>query len=161
LTLPIIIDTREQRPWTFPTATVTAKLETGDYALAGAEDYLIIERKELSDLIGCIGRERRRFEMMLLRLGASTEHPHLIIEGSVGDVLNQRYLGEVRPNAVIGSLASWSLDHRVRCWFCDDRTSAQQVAYRLLAAADRRLAVDKPVSATPEGSSEWTSTRMR
>ena len=43
----IIIDTREQKPWTFTDhLTSHAKLDTGDYAIKGLEHELCIERKK-------------------------------------------------------------------------------------------------------------------
>ena len=43
----IIIDTREQQPWTFNNHTVAnRKLDTGDYSIEGLENILCIERKK-------------------------------------------------------------------------------------------------------------------
>ena len=65
--LMVICDTRE--PWPHPWAqwmpeTVRLRrgaLETGDFALAGIEDGALIERKSVSDLLGCMtGTSRDR-----------------------------------------------------------------------------------------------------
>ena len=47
----IIIDTREQNPYTFEKYNVTierAVLPVGDYSLPGFEDHVAIERKHLT-----------------------------------------------------------------------------------------------------------------
>lgn len=57
----VIIDTREQAPWSFPGwVTVTrGTLPTGDYALAG--DGWAIERKGLDDFLGTVSSGWERF----------------------------------------------------------------------------------------------------
>ena len=59
----VICDSREQRPFDLtPLKMKTGTLATGDYALDAAPDYVVIERKSASDLLGCIGHGRERFE---------------------------------------------------------------------------------------------------
>lgn len=42
----IIVDTREQQPWTFEEYVVAnKKLDTGDYSIEGLQDFFAIERK--------------------------------------------------------------------------------------------------------------------
>jgi ERCC4-type nuclease len=42
----IIVDTREQKPWSFENyTTAIRKLDTGDYSIEGLEHLLCIERK--------------------------------------------------------------------------------------------------------------------
>jgi len=51
-----ICDTREQRPLNLaPLQVVTGTLATGDYSVQGLENIVAIERKSLSDLLGCVG----------------------------------------------------------------------------------------------------------
>ncbi len=53
----IRIDTREQRPWSFPphqAAVVRGTVPAGDYALDGDQEHYAIERKNLDDFIGSI-----------------------------------------------------------------------------------------------------------
>jgi len=67
-TLPITIDTNEQRPYRYPPeyAEVTShKLKTGDYALTG--DNWTIERKSVGDLIGTIISGRLDGQMRRMR----------------------------------------------------------------------------------------------
>ena len=56
--ITIKIDTREQKPYAFENAEIGA-LQVGDYSIVGLEDYISIERKELSDLISSISRDFR------------------------------------------------------------------------------------------------------
>ena len=61
--LHIIIDTREQRPWSFEPHLVhstVGTLKTGDYAIAG-DDGFAIERKGLDDFVGTISTGWDRF----------------------------------------------------------------------------------------------------
>ena len=56
-----IIDTREQLPLDLsPLQSVAGSLTTGDYSVRGLESIIAIERKGLSDLLGCVGQERER-----------------------------------------------------------------------------------------------------
>lgn len=69
----MLIDSRE--PWPHPFAAHFSNavrlergaLETGDLALAALPDAAVVERKTVPDLLGCIGRERERFERELKR----------------------------------------------------------------------------------------------
>lgn len=74
--MKIIIDSREQAPFTFQhekyagTVAEPGTLDTGDYSLAGLTDRVAVERKSLPDLVACLGRERERFERELQRAAA-------------------------------------------------------------------------------------------
>ena len=71
--LRIIIDTREQAPWSFDPSSVDVEvgtLKTGDYALAGDLQFGI-ERKSLDDFLGTIGKGWKRFERELDRMDAA------------------------------------------------------------------------------------------
>ncbi|MBE6380062.1 MAG: hypothetical protein E7047_03950 [Lentisphaerae bacterium] len=67
--MTIIIDTREQRPWSFPPNidVEVATLRTGDYALKG-DDHFAIERKSADDFIGTISVGWHRFCRELNRM---------------------------------------------------------------------------------------------
>ena len=69
--LPIVRDSREQAPFTFsglPVEVSVGALEAGDYSLHGFERRVAVERKELGDLVGCLGTDRERFQRELARL---------------------------------------------------------------------------------------------
>ena len=87
----ILIDTREQRPYAFSSCpTLRVALETGDYSYIcdGRElrDVVAIERKSVTDLLGCIGGQRDRFERELARL-AELSFRAIIIECAIPDLL--------------------------------------------------------------------------
>ena len=66
-----IIDTREQTPLCLdPLCVKTDTLQTGDYSIRGLQHHVAVERKSISDLMGCVGRDRERFEKELDRLRA-------------------------------------------------------------------------------------------
>ena len=69
--LPILRDSREQAPFAFagyPCTVETAALASGDYSLRGFAARIAVERKSLADLVGCLGRDRERFQRELARL---------------------------------------------------------------------------------------------
>ena len=71
--LHIIIDTREQTPWSFDPGAVDAEigtLSTGDYALAG-DTRFGIERKSMDDFLGTISTGWERFCRELDRMDAA------------------------------------------------------------------------------------------
>lgn len=64
-----ITDSREQCPLDLsPLRSERGTLDTGDYCLASCPDVVRIERKSLSDLVGCVGSDRERFEREVSRL---------------------------------------------------------------------------------------------
>lgn len=69
--LKIIIDTREQAPWSFdPGQAVTqiGTLKTGDYALVGDQANFAIERKSLDDFLSTISSGQKRFQKEIVRM---------------------------------------------------------------------------------------------
>ncbi|MBM3956857.1 MAG: hypothetical protein FJ313_02250 [Gemmatimonadetes bacterium] len=102
-----VIDTREQAPLNLaPLRTVRGTLETGDYSILGLEHIVAVERKSLSDLVACVGRERERFERELQRLLAYPVRA-MVVEAFWADLEGGAWRGEVRPAAVTGSVLSW------------------------------------------------------
>jgi len=78
----VIIDTREQRPWSFDPHVVKATIGTlpaGDYALAGDGSFAI-ERKSLNDFVGTISSGWDRFLRQLTRM-AGHDARVIIVEG--------------------------------------------------------------------------------
>ena len=79
--LKIIIDTREQTPWSFNPAVADVQvgtLRTGDYSLLG-DDHFAIERKSLDDLLGTISTGWPRFCRELNRMEDSAFVAKVII----------------------------------------------------------------------------------
>jgi len=79
--LNIIIDNREQTPWSFPehaAAVQWGTLSAGDYALAGDSQFAI-ERKSLDDFLGTISSGWKRFLNELDRMAKAGFCARIII----------------------------------------------------------------------------------
>jgi DNA excision repair protein ERCC-4 len=130
----ILVDTREQRPLELPNSE-PATLTTGDYSIRTAEqdyrDRIAVERKSLSDLLGCIGWQRSRFERELERL-AAYQYPAIVVEANLADLVTGTQFSRIHPNSVIGSIIAWSVKHRIPVWLVGDRHSAAIVVSKLL-----------------------------
>jgi len=126
----IIIDSREQEPFTFDPARVTtrrAALPTGDYTLAGYEHRVGVERKAMDDFVSTVVRSRKRFAAELERL-RDMEFSCIVVEGSLADVFAHRYRGGANPASVFGAVISIIVDHGVPVFFCSDRQIACRFA---------------------------------
>jgi DNA excision repair protein ERCC-4 len=131
----VLVDSREQTPLDFVGApTRRATLKSGDYSLIwdghDLRDFVAIERKSATDLLGCVGHDRDRFTRELERL-SKLPHRALVIENSLREVLSPS-LSAIHPSAVLGSLCAWA--HRYGVWpiFAGDRALAAQITLKLL-----------------------------
>ena len=132
-----IVDSREQRPLSLdPLQMVTATLATGDYALKSAPDACRIERKSLSDLLGCVGRERERFEREVDRLLAFPVRI-LLIESTWSEIDTGQWRGKITSSQVIGSLLGWQAKG-LSVHMAGSHRRAGQHASRLLFTVARR-----------------------
>lgn len=132
-----IADRREQRPLQLELRTIPGTLPTGDYTVAGCEALICVERKELNDLVACVGRERERFERELQRMRAY-ECRVIVIEATREDVEQQRYRGQVSPSAILGSVYSWVARGITVEWAGDRQQAAKAVSRILFCAARER-----------------------
>ena len=69
--LKITIDTREQRPWSFPehsTVATRGTIKVGDYSLTGDEDLFSVERKSLDDFVGSISTTWDQFRVRFVKM---------------------------------------------------------------------------------------------
>jgi DNA excision repair protein ERCC-4 len=120
----IIIDTREQYPLPIRRFSVVRNgLQSGDYSVSGLEDHFAIERKSISDLVGCcMGDNRERFERELHRL-RGYRFKRLLIIGSRVDVENGFYRSNVKPQSVLASLDAWEVRYDVPVVFAASQES--------------------------------------
>lgn len=128
--IPVVIDTREQLPYSFPTrwSVFHKALATGDYSLLGHEHCFTIERKSLSDLLGCIFTDR--FARELQRM-AEFQKAYLAIETTPLNIKNfNTYKGN--PQAVLGKLQSISLKYGIHVMFLENRQESQSYVQGLL-----------------------------
>lgn len=146
----VLIDQQEKAPWLFQGITTrvaaglrrihvrteTGHLKTGDYSIRGHESRIIIERKSLSDLFGTVGSGRDRFRAEHERMAA------IIAAGGRAYVLLESCKAEwdasppercqVSPDAVTGTMDSWSWRYGVRWHMCGSRPAAEDMAWLLL-----------------------------
>jgi len=147
----IIIDTREQTPYTFANIqprprTQFATLRTGDYSLDGLQTEITIERKSLQDAFNTFGRGRRRFERELHRMKTFT-FAAVILEADWTTVL--RYPpthSKLNPKIIYASVIAWQQRFNVHFWLCPNRAFAEKTTYRLL----ERFWKDHPDAKRPQ-----------
>jgi DNA excision repair protein ERCC-4 len=133
-----ICDSREQLPLNLsPLQTEVGTLSTGDYSIKGLEHVVAIERKSLPDLLGCVGRDRERFDREVQRLLAYPVRC-LVVESTwaaieIGDWTRSR----VTPRAATGSLLGW-IAAGLPIIMAGDHERAGRYVSRLLFIAARR-----------------------
>lgn len=151
----LLIDTREQNPLDVsPLKSRRATLTTGDYTAEGMESIICVERKDLGDLIGCIGRERERFEKEMHRILAYPVRA-LVIEAEWGQIEAKQYRGSVHPNAVLGSLMGWLAQGIPVVMIGDHARASKWVTRMIYLAVKRRYneclpLFDNMIEVTPE-----------
>jgi DNA excision repair protein ERCC-4 len=136
----IIIDTREQEPYSFDPRLATAvrrALPAGDYSVDGLDVCVAVERKTLDDFVSTVIHSRERFGEELRKL-AVYRAACVVVEAGIGDVLQHRYRGDAHPNAVIGSALSIILDYGIPVFFCTNRQVACHFVQAYLLAAHAR-----------------------
>jgi DNA excision repair protein ERCC-4 len=135
--LVAIVDTREQLPLDLsPLKTQPATLDTGDYSLAGCEHVVRIERKSLDDLLGCVGRERERFDREVMRLLAYPVRL-LLVESTWAEIELGQWRSKVTPEQAIGSLLGWQA-MGLAVHMVGDHQRAGKHAARLLFTVGKR-----------------------
>jgi len=134
----IIIDSREQRPYTFRSIgpdfpqTKTSGLKTGDYSLIGFENEICIERKTLADLFGSMGSGRKRFEKEIMRM-SKMSYAGLVLESPLTNIfINPPPRSKMNPRAVFRSLISWSIKYNIAVWPAWNREAGEKITYLLL-----------------------------
>jgi ERCC4-type nuclease len=135
--LTAVIDTREQHPLDLaPMKSVRGTLTTGDYSVVGLESVVSVERKSLTDLLGCVGGDRERFDREVQRLLAYPVRA-LIIEATWGDLEAGNWQSKITPAAAIGSVLGW-IAAGLPVVLAGDHGRAGRFAARLLVIAARR-----------------------
>ena len=136
----IIIDTREQEPYSFDPRLATAvrrALPAGDYSVDGLEACVAVERKTLDDFVSTVIHNRARFREELRKL-TGYQAACVVVEAGLIDVLQKRYRGDAHPNAVLGNALSLILDYRVPVFFCTTRQASCQFVQAYLLGAHAR-----------------------
>lgn len=143
-TLPtVVVDTREQRQWLFPTdrfVTDRRKLVTGDYSLLGFEDSFCIERKSLGDFVGTLFGDWIRFRKELVRM-SGFDIACIVVECNVEDIRQKKYESEVDPLSVLGKAHAIYCDHGVPVFFWGSRVEAELMAIQFVGIMAKKLGV--------------------
>jgi ERCC4-type nuclease len=134
----IIIDSREQRPYTFqnikpePPETIIQGLTTGDYSVVGFESRICVERKSMADFFGSVGTGRQRFEREMERL-STFDYAAIVIESDIKTwFMNPPSRSKMNPRSVFRTIVAWSQRYNIYIWPMWDRQSAEKVTYLIL-----------------------------
>ena len=148
----VIVDSREQAPYTFHGLTADARyshrpltvprafsaLRSGDYSIAGAEHLVAIERKSLPDLYSTLGHGRERFEREHERL-AGLDFAAVVIEATWEEILAAPPpRSALLPKTVIRTAMAWSMRYGVHWWAIGGRRMTEVATFRLLEQWWRR-----------------------
>ena len=141
----IVVDTREQAPWSFQSVkcdknvkgdvyavrTIKDTLDPGDYSIAGHESTVSIERKSKSDLFHCVGTDRERFERQVQRLN-ELPHAFVVVEADWSSILAGDSHSALPGKTVFRTVASWQIRYpSVHWWLCPSRGFAEKTAFRI------------------------------
>lgn len=143
----IIIDTREQTPFTFANLpTQPGTLDAGDYSIAGLTHLIAVERKSLPDLLACIGRDRDRFKRELQRLHAY-RFRLLVVEADAATIEGGNWRSALTPAHVLGSLAAWTAQYNLPVWLAGTREAAAGYVERYLYQCARCIVAEQEAGA--------------
>ena len=160
----IVIDTREQHPLDFSTwkdvKVQRRELWPGDYTVLGGAQYLAIERKSVSDLVGTMktgyagigSTTPKRFDRELMALHsviARGGRAFVLVEpdGPLGTVFPafeqikaHSYRSIIAPDKVLAFIKSIRSGWHVPVVMTDSRTQSAEIVYKsaLLALAVKR-----------------------
>ena len=134
--MQIIVDSREQLPFTFSHERYDVQIQqgtlaVGDYSLRGLEDKVAVERKSLPDLVQCLGRERERFERELQR-GAALDAFAVVIEAAWPDLAGGNFRSQLNPHAACQSVLAFMSRYRTPFLFAGSRPAAEYVTWGFL-----------------------------
>lgn len=140
----VVIDTREQRPFSFARPIKVARnrlckvrykigtLDTGDYSIEGHEKTVAVERKSLADLFGTLGRGRSRFQRELSR-ATNRDFFAIVVESELSEILSSPpKFSKLNPLTVFHTVLSWSVKYPARWFFCPGRDAAEATTIWLL-----------------------------
>jgi ERCC4-type nuclease len=143
----VLVDTREQLPYTFASiradanqggATITVPtrrctLNAGDYSIDGYARMVTVERKSLSDLAGSLTRGRRRFNAELERL-REYDAAWIVCEAELSEMFTGvQFAPNFKPRTIVRSAMFWQIRYpRIHWWAVPGRDVAEAVTYQLL-----------------------------
>ena len=143
----IVIDTREQEPYSFSCQTAKKKLIAGDYSVEGLEHLVAVERTSLHDFESTVMHDWRRFSAELDILG-SRRHACVVVKADMATVLRGFDFEEVpgrrqtraHPLSVVGAAISVCVRQRIPVYWCGDRQAARWFTEHWLRCAAAQIA---------------------
>lgn len=143
----VLVDTREQQPYTFdgiagdakqkrrPLAveSVRGTIHKGDYSIVGMVENVSVERKSKADFFGTVGSWRDRFERELAILNDYTI-AFVVVEAVWAEiVLYPPRHTQMRHKNLFRTWLAWSCRYRNVHWlFCPTRRFAEEATLRIL-----------------------------
>jgi DNA excision repair protein ERCC-4 len=127
----LVIDTRENTPLFISGSllkglnVVRDTLSAGDYSIRGFESKIAVERKTISDLLGCLGNERERFKIELEKLRAY-EWKAIAVEGTEDELLQYHDFSLMDPNSVRQSVVSINIRFGIQFYFNQKRSGIER-----------------------------------
>jgi ERCC4-type nuclease len=137
----IIVDTREQKPWSFENHTIAnTKLDTGDYSIEGLENILCIERKRnVAEIANNITEDR--FKDVIDRI-KTYKFPFILLEFNINDVLRypigstipKKLWSKIRisPQYIMKHLIDMQVENNIHVIFCGDSSNAEKIALSIM-----------------------------
>lgn len=136
--MTIIIDTREQLPFSFKGYECDVnygKLDTGDYSVLINGEHVSngvsVERKSLNDLIGCFTQGRDRFERELVRM-QEFKSCAIVVESPFRKLSYGDYVSKMSPYSAIQSVLSMTQKFRIPFLFAETRKQAEFLTFHFL-----------------------------
>ena len=141
----IIQDTREQKPFIFPddecySEVIVAKLDTGDYAIDGLQQFIAIDRKgSIGELAGNISESR--FKDVLQRM-SEAKYKFLVLEFDlqnvmqypVGSNIPQKIWKDLKitSNFLLSFIAQIQVNYGIHVVFAGDHDNASLITLKIL-----------------------------
>lgn len=157
--LKIIIDTREQKPWSFEEhATAHRKLDTGDYSIEGLEHILAIERKRnVAEIANNITESRfkdvvdrlKTFKYAFILLEFDLNN---VLEYPVGSTIPKRLWSKIRisPQYILKNIIDLQVDHGIHVLFCGSSSNAEKTALSIMRRVYKLNPPEMPQESEPD-----------
>mgnify|MGYP001575098059 FL=1 len=132
----IIIDTREQKPYTFKGYKVVRKvLKAGDYSMSNRQALVLIERKSLADLYGTLTR-KTNFERFIKELEKLkfAKYPFLMLDCSPSHVHTGFSYSMANGGAVLDKLMRICCMYGVQVIFAGNREMSERLVLSIFNA---------------------------
>ena len=132
---PIVIDTREQRPYLFAgAASIRAGLPSGDYSIQGLESAVAIERKSLAYFVGSVTVGRDRFWRELARLQGYRVRA-VVLEATMSQLERGVYRSRANPRAIVASVLAIGTDFGIPVVLAGTREAGEHATLWMLRRA--------------------------